>query len=499
MPEPFIKRYAPAGPTTASFHASPAFVRGLRGPIGSGKSVACSIDVVTRAQMQAPDTRNRRRTRWAIIRNTYGELRMTTMKTWHEWVPEDFGRKVNDAPFRHEIKADLPDGTLWDMEVWFIALDREDDVKKLLSLELTGAWVNEAREVPFAIVQALTGRVGRFPPKAEGGPSWRGIMMDTNPPDDQHWWYRKAELERPKGWEFFAQPAGDSPEAENIQNLDEGYYDRLVSANDQDWVNVYVKGNYGFVKHGEPVYPGYVDNLHCAKEPIEPVPELPLLIGGDPGLMPAIVLGQQLSDGRWLLVDELCADGFGIQRFRAAANAWLRQHYGAWLQGGRKITGWIDPAAGSRAAGDRDERATVDILREDSLIDWRSAPLPDNALAPRLESVRLPLSRLIDGKPGILISPKCERLRKGFNGGYHYRQIKTASGLMFQQEPVKNEFSHPHDALQYLMIGGGEYDQVLLRQRRHSGPRQSYAISEDYPDGQFIGNRGRQQYAEAED
>lgn len=497
MADPFIKSYTPAGPTTARFHASPAFVRGIRGPIGSGKSVACSIDVVTRSQMQEPDTRNRRRTRWAVIRNTYGELRMTTLKTWHEWVPEDFGRKVNDAPFRHEINSELPDGSMWNMEVWFIALDREDDVKKLLSLELTGAWVNEAREVPFAIIQALTGRVGRFPPKAEGGPTWRGIIMDTNPPDDQHWWFRKAEIERPEGWEFFAQPAGDSPEAENIKNLDDGYYERLVAANDQDWVNVYVRGNYGFVKHGEPVYSGYVDNLHCAPAPLEPSPDLPLVIGGDPGLMPAILIGQHLPDGRWHIIDELCADGFGLVRFRDASNAWLRQHYGDWVAGGKKIKGWIDPAAGGRTV--TDERVALEILREDALIDWAVAPIPDNALAPRLESVRLPLGRLIDGKPGILISPKCERLRKGFTGGYHYRQIRTASGLNYQSEPVKNEFSHPHDALQYLMIGGGEYDQVLMRQRQETRSRQSYAVSEDYPEGHFLSGRGRQDYAEAED
>ena len=40
--------------------------------------------------------------------------------------------------------------------------------KKLLSLELTGAWINEAREVPKAILEGLTGRVGRYP-KKEGG------------------------------------------------------------------------------------------------------------------------------------------------------------------------------------------------------------------------------------------------------------------------------------------------------------------------------------------
>ena len=50
-----------------------------------------------------------------------------------------------------------------DIDVLFLALDREEDVRKLLSLELTGAWINEAREIPKAIVDTLTGRVGRYP------------------------------------------------------------------------------------------------------------------------------------------------------------------------------------------------------------------------------------------------------------------------------------------------------------------------------------------------
>ena len=70
-------------------------------------------------------------------------------------------------------------------EVLFRALDRPADVKKLLSLELTGAWVNEAREVPKAIIDGLQGRVGRYPSMREGGCTWSGLMMDTNPPPDR--------------------------------------------------------------------------------------------------------------------------------------------------------------------------------------------------------------------------------------------------------------------------------------------------------------------------
>ena len=59
-----------------------------------------------------------------------------------------------------------------------------EDVKKLLSLELTGVWVNEAREIPKSIIDAVTMRCGRFPSMREGGPSWSGVICDTNAPEE---------------------------------------------------------------------------------------------------------------------------------------------------------------------------------------------------------------------------------------------------------------------------------------------------------------------------
>ena len=80
-------------------------------------------------------------------------------------------------------KADL------DLEVIFLALDRPEDVKKLLSLELTGIWVNEAREIPKSIIDACTMRVGRFPSMKDGGCTWTGMLSaDTNAPEEDHWW-----------------------------------------------------------------------------------------------------------------------------------------------------------------------------------------------------------------------------------------------------------------------------------------------------------------------
>ena len=72
-------------------------------------------------------------------------------------------------PITHHIKLPPRDGAAGiDCEVIFLALDDPKDVRKLLSLELTGAWVNECGELPKAVADGLTHRVGRFPTKADG-------------------------------------------------------------------------------------------------------------------------------------------------------------------------------------------------------------------------------------------------------------------------------------------------------------------------------------------
>ncbi len=280
-----IIKYSPAGPTLKRFHESTAFVRGIMGPLGSGKSTACVMEILRRAQAQEKGPDGIRRTRWAIIRNSYPELKTTTLKTWAEWCPLSFGKVNMDSPFLHHVKiADL------DMEVLFLALDRPEDSRKLLSLELTGAWINESREVPKAILDALTGRVGRFPSKMAKGATWSGIIMDTNPPDTTSWWYRCAEEETPEGWEFFSQPSGRSAQGENLKGLPDNYYSRLVAGKDSDWCKVYADGLYGFLVEGKPVFPQYRDSLHCSDENISADPHFGLLIGAD----------SQTVDGRLL-------------------------------------------------------------------------------------------------------------------------------------------------------------------------------------------------------
>ncbi len=448
QPHNIQQNYQYAGPVVQSFMESEAFVRGIMGPIGSGKSTACVTEILKRAACQKKGPDGKRHTRWCIIRNSYPELKSTTIKTWAEWCPLEHGKTNFDSPIVHHIKT-----SELDMEVLFLALDREEDVRKLLSLELTGAWINEAREVPKAIVDALTGRVGRYPSMNMGGASWSGIMMDTNPPDNESWWYKFSEHEVPEGWEFYRQPGGRDPNAENIKNLPKDYYKKLIPGKDADWVKVYVDGDYGFLTEGQAVYPMFRDSVHVAKDPLKPVKGISLMLGADFGMTPCAIIGQRLTGGQWLILDEFVTEDYGIKRFSEELTSFMAVNY----PGFDISVACGDPSGDSRSP--TSDETCFDILNANT--PWRWSAAPTNDLSPRLEVVKNCLNRMVDGQPAILISPRCKTLRKGFSGSYYYQLIKGGDGTRTHQQPYKNKYSHPHDGLQYLMLGGGEVGVVL--------------------------------------
>lgn len=441
-----------ASKTCGQFIKDDSFVRGLIGPLGSGKSVACCMDLFLQASEQAVSPiDNVRYSRWAIIRNTYRELVDTTMNTWFQWFPEYLGLwRAQDMKFT--LQLPLPDGTYTHSEFLFRALDKPQDVKKLLSLELTGAWVNEAREIPRSIIDMLMGRVGRYPSKAMGGPTWWGIIMDTNPCDTDNWWYKIFEEIRPENHTIFHQPSGLSDKAENIENLPPLYYENMMQGKDQEWINVYVHGKYGFVSDGKPVYPEYNDDVHFSHHVIEPVPDETLYIGIDFGTTPSAEFAQKIN-GQWRYIDEIVTENFGAIKFGELLGQHLRQHYRGYTL---LMTG--DPAGNQHSQ--TDYQTPFEILEA---LGIHCDPCHTNDFTIRRETFAKQLGRLtFTGEPGLVISPNCPMLRRGLAGGYKFKRLQVSGEERYKEEPDKlSRYSHPCDAAQYLLLGAGEDDSIL--------------------------------------
>jgi hypothetical protein len=440
-------------PTLKRFSLSDKRVRCCMGPFGSGKSSACVIELIRRAHMQKPGPDGIRRTRWAVIRNTYGQLKDTTIRTFMDWFPPKvFGEyRVTD----HSYSITQFPGV--HCEILFRALDRPDQVANLLSLEVTGAWFNEVREIPQTIIEAMDARIGRYPSGRDGGASWYGMIMDTNPPDDQSYLYNMFEVKRPHNWQMFKQPSGLSSHAENTKHLPKNYYVNLAQGKEEMYIRIYIHGQYGYLLKGKPVYTGFADNIHVASQPLDPIPGLPLLIGFDFGLQPCCAIGQITPEGQLRIIDELVSDGIAIKQF--CINQLLpliRQKYF-----GMAIQGYGDPSGTSRSQ--TDESTCFDILHSTEIGLTEVEEAYTNAITARVDAVEGFLNRMIRGGPAFVLSPTCKYIRRAMNGGYHYEKDPKSSGGEMKLVPVKNFDSHIAEALQYLCMYIGKLKEMGTR------------------------------------
>lgn len=428
-------------PTIKRFAQSDAFVRGLMGPVGGGKSAGSIVEFVRRSQAMPRSHDGIRHSRWGVVRNTFSELRDTTLKSIFQWMPPQYFGHYAESRHSYSIKA-FP-GV--DMELLFIAMDRPDDVKKLLSLELTGGFVNEAREVPWAAIDLMQSRLGRYPPKRDiSEPYWYGMWMDTNPPDSDSKFYRFYEEEKhPPGFaELFKQPGGRTPMAENLTNLPEGYYQKLAIGKAPEWIKIYIDGQYGFLVEGKLVYPEYNDAVHC--KDVHPIEGVTIIRSWDFGLTPCCVFSQMLPDGRWLVFDEMTSDNMSIDQF---SDDVLNHCQRAFRGAKPRFEDWGDPAGEQRVQTDSRTCFQIMLAKEIQI----EGSIQDPTL--RQEAVRKVLRTPgQDWEPMFIINPRCKVLRKGFMGGYHRRRMQTAGPERYSSDPQKNEYSHPHDALQYALV-----------------------------------------------
>jgi hypothetical protein len=442
----------------------------VMGPVGSGKSSGAVWHCFLNALKQQPQFDGVRRSKYGIIRATYPALKSTVIKTWTTWF-KSLINVVYDVPIRGMIKVPHPDGkTSVEMEIVFIALDREEDVNKLQSLELTAVHINEAAEIPRGIHQFLKSRYKRFP--LEGGlrPVDPFIICDYNAVSTDHWLYKISEEEKPPRHSFYKQPpalfrvqpgetdivdiAGNSYkvnwDADNIMVVGGDYYEEMVYGADPEWVNVLVLNNYGMVRHGRPVYPEYIDSIHYDEKLLEPMQGIPILVGMDLGLTPAAALAQLTPSGGLNVFDEIVTEDCSIQSF---CEDLLKPHMARnYPKCSYELI--VDPAALTRSQNDA--KAAAEVIRDCGL-NFRLGAT--NNQLKRKESMVYFLRKI----NGFKIGPKALHLRKGFISEFKYEKKRSAMmqvvesdvGL-FKEKWEKNLYSHVHEALQYTALEATE-------------------------------------------
>lgn len=478
-----------ASPTGSKFHLAPAGYeyKCIRGPVGSGKSVACCWDIRLKSDDQAvaeiTEDGKKKRIRWSkwfIGRHSYQALIKTTIQTWLQWFPQTQMHMSHPISGRLEEPSMKNDGTIVRIDLEFYAMESKNIKNDLMSLELSGAWVNEATEINWDIIDEMHGRIGRFQPVRGTLLDSFGVIMDTNSPDESNWWYKKEVVDKPEGMLFFVQPPalllrtrdknnkpckpyfvdndgrdlktkGILP-AENVEFIKDGFkywHKQIVGAN-PDKVKKLILNQFGTSIDGRPVYPEFDDSIHITNKDIEIQKGMTLLLGSDFGRTPATVIAQIGFDGVLYVLDEVTAVNMSAQQFiEELLRPKLVNEFG-WPA--IKLINFGDPAGMNY-----NEVVSVSAIQTFNKYGIYTVPAPvkGNKTQIRIDTVSDLLRRNYKGVPAVQISRKCEMLRKGFNGHYCYRKIKTANDgdERYTEEPDKNIYSHIHDAFQYLCAG----------------------------------------------
>lgn len=485
------KIYKPNGWVLHNFLNDNSHVAIICGPLNSGTSTCSCLRIWKHAFEQRKGPDGLRRSRWAVVRNSFPALKSTTVATWLDWFPENlYGRFFWERPFRHEVSV----GDIR-LQVLFVSLDSDDDIKKLRSLELTGVWFNEVEFIDKKLFDEAESRTGRFPAEKDGGSTWHGVIADMNAPPDDHWvplmrgdidipeWMTETEareFDKPEDWEFFTQPPGlieiknergivtgyrDNPEAENTlwqkhkrwidrngQQQFKSFYMSLIEGKSKQWIDARVLNKVSVIYDGQAVFNDTFDeSRHVAREPLKPVPGVPIVVGLDFGRTPAAVFCQCVR-GNWIFLRELIGREMEAVTFAPIVRRECDTRFP-----GFQFTFYGDPAGDH--PGQETKQTCFEIFRGEGMVVFsadggnRNDPkLLHNAMASALTRI-----------DGVSISPACRTLKAGMRGGYHYRRLKVSGAPQYATGVDKGRYSHVCEAACYAVLGGGEGRTMLKR------------------------------------
>ncbi len=496
-------------PTLARAWHDDARTRIVVGPVGSGKTTWC-VGVIGARMLSAPICRDGvRRYRAAVVRTSLPTMRTTTLQTWKAWYPPaQLGHLREQAPIMHTIRKAARRGEpALHAEIIFLGLDDQQSIDRLKSFEITDLYMAELSELDEHLFEMARGRIGRYPPvdwmpegtrqdhearvmRLPNGSAWYPkTIADTNQVDDQHWLYG-VQMDPPQGWSIYRQPpavlecerVGDvyrpvtgepgrdeytfkpsdiidqagrhwavNPQAENRDNVIAGYYeDQQLPGASIEYIRRYLQSKPVYLEEGRPVVPEFNQELHTVDE-TEILAETPLRVGVDAGggtMRPAAVISQRHPRGIHIVHRELTGENVGTETFLDQLIPVLEQ-YGLAIE-----VVWCDPATRSR--DEIFETAVIEHMRSRGL---PAKPCDTNDQQLRIQSLRAPFNRMVDGRPAIVVSRRgCPKLVRGLGGKYRFRKINVTGtdGPRFAESPEKNEWSHPCEALGYDLYGGGE-------------------------------------------
>lgn len=383
----------------------------------------------------------------AVCRYDYNDLLGTTVERFEEMLarlpPGILIDRDKSPPMKWYIRALTGDGSKLSI-ITFMGLKEYKG-----SYEFHGALIDEADELEERVIAGMESRMR--------APGWdkREVMLAFNPPDKTHWLYKactgRDERDRTvqKPWMRLFTP---KPK-ENQKNLPIDYYEKLAAKMPADMVDRLVKGEWGTVLDGEPVFKEF-SKLHIEKD-VCWVPGRELLRFWDFGFRrPACLWASFDDDGQLQVHRELLGDAEEVGIFTSKVLAITNREF----KNPSEVYDFGDPAARQR----KDTGSTLAILLNRGItLLHRTSRIEEG-----LTTIRMLLSQLIMGKPALLVDQDaCPFFVRGMRGGYHMDK----SG----QKAVKDGFyDHLCDAFRYGIINLFAADGTPMQSVVTANPKQ---------------------------
>lgn len=447
---PGLKTDQPAWKKQEAFISSVADETGYVGGFGSGKTLSGSFRTSLLCN-HIPGNRI------IVLRRTYRELKDSTWRTFMEWLPPDLyagERKSDDIVFVRTREGPVS-------EVWFRSLNNPEKFK---STEVGAVWIDEATEATEDEIMLLKGRL-RLPHVP-----YRPIYYTTNPCPKSHWLYKSlVENAVPDKTKLI-----QTSTYENRGNLPKGYIEELERNYPPDWIEMYLKGEFGITLEGIPVLPGFratvtINDIrvpwHVASKPLAWDRDAPLKRGWDPGrVRPACAVWQISREGQYRKLWESLGHNQPGNIYIPLVKRELSDRFP-----GAIWHDYMDPAGFQPSQ--IDDRSWYDEL---SFHGINVIKIPKTSPSSRADILnRMMHQTTKDGQPLIVCDPSCDITVEAWRGGWHRRKPET--GKPVHDDPMKDGYyEHLMDADGYILVG--TYEQPTGRNSAATAARIKEAL-----------------------
>jgi PBSX family phage terminase large subunit len=327
-----------------------------------------------------------------------------------------------------------------------ITFDGVKDLSGFGSQEFAVVVITEAHETAEMAYRTLKRRC-----RQSGFPVM--ILMESEPPNESHWIER---LTNPALDEFDPDiEMWELSTYENWDNLPETYRTSLESM-PKAWQRKYLYGKSGFIPDGRPFYEGFREELHTGDFTYNALK--PLITGWDFGFHHPSFTVHQIDDmGRWYVLAELLGNEITIDKFCDQVKTMINTRF-------PQATSWIhygDPACAQH--NDKSEKTSWQVCKEKGF----DIKCRQSTYRTRKEIIDGKLSKIINGKPTMLVDKSCRILIDGLLGGYHYpeRSPGQANNDNFEVPFRDGYYEHVCNAVEYVAIN------VFRAVERHTDDR----------------------------